>query len=231
VEQTAQSVHEAGKPLHVRVTITPDTINRQGEIAEYICKQLKPQEIHVEPVYAGDDGSQFKRDQAEEYVSAFLQARQMAQEYGIQWISSGSRPQEIHSAYCHIWRNVLNLTPEGIATACFKLSEEVAVRERGVTLGGWDEQDGRFRLDEEQIQNLRQALDKESEGCIICFNRYHCTRQCPDNCLLETDVQVERFRCQTQAMLTNSLIQETADKLTSRQNNDKILYGTITGIG
>lgn len=231
VEQTAQAIHEADKPLHVRVTITPDTINRQGEIAEYICRQLKPQEIHVEPVYAKGGGDEFKRNQAEEYMSAFLQARQTAREFGVRWISSGSRPQGIHSAYCHIWRNVLNLTPEGIATACFKLSEAVAVREQGVALGGWNEQDRRFTLNGEQIQNLRQALDQEPESCAICFNRYHCARQCPDDCLLETDAQVDGFRCRTQALLTNSVIQEAADKLASSQNKDKILYGAIAGIG
>lgn len=48
------AVHLANKPLHVRVTITPQTINRQTEIAEYVCQRLRPQEIHVEAVYAVD---------------------------------------------------------------------------------------------------------------------------------------------------------------------------------
>jgi len=234
VERTAQAVLDSGKPLHVRVTITPDTINRQSEIADYICGQLKPQEIHVEPVYAGgaiERGSQFKHEQAEAYLNAFLEARQTAHAYGIPWISSGIRLQEIHSAYCHIWRNVFNLTPEGVATACFKLSEAGAVLERGVAIGGWNEEDGCFELASEQIQSLSQALNKEPEHCISCFNRCHCARQCPDDCLLEPDAQVDGFRCQTQALLADSLIQEAVDKLASGQNKDKILYGTVTGIG
>jgi len=234
VEQTAQAVHASRKPLHVRVTITPDTLDRQSEIAEYICRVLKPQEIHVEPVYAGEAserGSQFKREQAEAYVNAFLQARQTAHAYGIPWISSGSRPREIHSTYCHIWRNVLNLTPEGVATACFKLSEAGATYGRGVAIGGWNEEDGCFELASQEIQSLSQALNKEPEYCINCFNRYHCARQCPDDCLLELDAQADGFRCRAQALLADSLIQETADELASSQNNNKIFYGTVTGIG
>lgn len=230
VEQTARAIHAAGKPLHVRATITPESFERQTEIAEYVCLQLRPQEIHVEPVYAGGDkgsANVFDREQAEAYVNAFLQARQTARAYGVKWVSSGSRPQEIHCAYCHIWRNVLNLMPEGIASACFKLSEATAVRERGAALGSWDEQDGRFRLDREQIDCLKGALDQEPEDCILCFNRYHCARQCPDSCFLDTDARADGFRCRTQALLADAIIQERAGMLVSGQNKDTVNFGRI----
>jgi radical SAM protein with 4Fe4S-binding SPASM domain len=160
-----------------------------------------------------------------------LQAREIARSYGILWTTSGSRPGEIHSAYCHIWRDVLNLTPEGLATACFKLSEAASVRRRGLAIGGWDNQAGIFLLDDEQIQYLRQTLGKEKESCTTCFNHYHCARNCPDACLLESNSQASEFRCRFQSLIANALIQEIAEKLTENQNLNRILLGVVPGPG
>jgi sulfatase maturation enzyme AslB (radical SAM superfamily) len=227
VEQTAQVVHGVGTPLHVRVTITPDSLHRQAEIADYICRVLKPQEIHVEPIYAGgraNPGCSFGADQADAYVSEFFEAQKVAKQYGVNCSASGSRPSDIHSAYCHVWRNVLNLTPEGVATACFALSQAEDVRKRDVKLGDWDEISGGFKLDIPRADEIIRKLAKEPQACINCFNRYHCVRQCPDSCLLETDVQTGGFRCRVQALMTDTLIQKYADHLWS----ESALSGEIT---
>ncbi len=231
VEQTAQVVHSVGKPLHVRVTVTPETLQCQADLADYICRQLKPEEIHVEPIYAGGragPGLCFEADQAEAYVRAFFGAQSTARRYGVNWLASGSRPAEIHTGYCHIWRNVLNLTPEGVATACFELSQAEAVRKRGVELGGWDAADGSFDVELPRIHKLRQALRKEPEACITCFNRYHCVRQCPDSCLLEEGAQTGGFRCRVEAMITDAMIRETAGRLSYRGGDtDEITSGPV----
>jgi uncharacterized protein len=230
VKQAAQAVHEAGKPLHVRVTITPETMDRQAEIADYVCQTLKPLEIRVEPVYAveGNETEKgFHLEQAGRYVSAFLCARGIAREYGVDWLASGSRPAEIHSAYCNVWRNVLNLTPEGIATNCFKLSEADSVHDQHLELGEWDARAGRFILNTERIHDLRQALQTEPEECTLCFNRYHCAHQCPDVCLLKSGVESSGFRCRVQSMLSDALIQETAEALCLNTNVSHPIIGKI----
>ena len=232
VEQTARAVHAAGKALHVRVTVTPETLSRQAEIAEYICRQLRPQEIHVEPVYvSGQTGRamSFETGQAEAYVEAFFQARSVAGEYGVKWLASGSRPAEVHGAYCHVWRDVLNLTPEGAATACFALVQAEDARERGVDLGGWEGASGRFTLDQGRVEAVRRALGREpQEECLTCFNRYSCVRQCPETCLLDAQARTCGFRCRVQALMTDRLIQRTAERLGSEMTNpDEILGGPV----
>jgi uncharacterized protein len=230
VEQTAQAVRLKGKPLHVRVTITPWTLHRQAEIAEYICQKLGPREIHVEPVYTvqGDAAqNRFQPDQAETYVAEFLHARQIAREHGVHWLASGSRPAEIHSAYCHLWRNVLNLTPEGVATLCFKLSDGKSVRQHGFDLGSWNPDVGRFELKLEHIQNLSQKMQTEPEDCTLCFNRYHCARQCPDVCMLRGETAVGDFRCRVQSMLATALIQESADAICLKTDDHRPVIGKV----
>jgi uncharacterized protein len=222
VKRTAQAIHAEGKPLHIRVTVTPETRNRQAEIAEYLCRELQPQEIHVEPVYDAGD-LVFRAEQAEMYVDAFLQARRVAQQHGIPWLASGSRPDDIHDAYCHIWRNVLNLTPEGIATACFKVSDGESARRVGFDIGA---PNGKFTINENQIQKLR-GQRVEPEACQNCFNRYHCARSCPDTCLLQSAAPTEDFRCRVQSLLADAIIQETADRLAPSPTTDRIVCGPV----
>ena len=234
VEQTARLVDEAGKPLHVRVTITPETMDRQVEISEYICRTLKPQEIHVEPVYSVEHNGKknsFHLEQAENYVSAFLAARNLARAYGVRWLASGSRPTEIHGAYCHTARNVLNLTPDGVATLCFKLSDATSVRQQSMDLGEWDPSTGHFRWNAESVQNSRHALQYESEECACCFNRYHCARQCPDVCLLKPGASPDGFRCQVQSRLTDAYIKDAADVLCSNTDLMSPVLGKISAQG
>jgi sulfatase maturation enzyme AslB (radical SAM superfamily) len=216
MEQTARAVHAAGKPLHVRVTVTPTSMLRQPEIAEYICCQLKPKEIAVEPVYnlGRSKGSfAFEADQAEAYVKAFLKAQAVASRYGIRLSASGSRPGEIHDAYCHLWRDVLNLTPEGVATNCFALSRARDVQNRGLDLGGWDGSSSRFSIDPNRVETLRRTLSREPAECAACFNRYSCARQCPEVCRADSQEPGQGFRCRVNARLADAAIQRAVSQL------------------
>jgi len=216
VERTAQAVREAGKPLHARVTITPQSLRRQSEIAAYVCQQLKPQEIHVEPIYkAGRARAEdcLTMDQVETFVEEFFKARAVARGYGIRWLMSGSRPGEIHGPYCHVFREVLNLVPGGAATACFKTTTAVQTRQQEVMVGEMEAASGCFSLDHDHIQSLRQALRLFPGKCGNCFNQYHCVRDCPDHCPLEGVRPSSEFGCQAQKKLVNALLQETAEAL------------------
>lgn len=216
VERTAQMVRDAGKPLHVRVTITPQSLHRQTEIAEYVCQRLQPQEIHVEPVYQigrAEAGDCLTLAQAGDFVAEFLQARVVAGRYGIPWLTSGSRPLEIHGPYCQVFRSVLHLVPGRAATACFNTISAGQARAQGTLIGEEDETTGRFTLDQNRIQTLRRALRAEPPQCADCFNRYHCVRNCPDHCPLAGTAPAQGFRCHMQKMLMTARLQEMAARL------------------
>jgi sulfatase maturation enzyme AslB (radical SAM superfamily) len=219
VRCTAHILHEEGAHLHVRATITPAAMGRQAEIAEYICRQLAPEEIHFEPVYLGGrtDGAEgFDAAQADEFAASFLEARRVAQSYGIPLIGSGSRLGTIHGPYCHVFRDVVNLVPGSIATACFKLTGSTQIQEKGAAIGGCDRQAGHFEIDHDRVQVLRGRLGVSLPDCDGCFNHYHCARQCPDHCPLDDRVSREPgFRCRVQKAISLALLRETADRLWS----------------
>jgi hypothetical protein len=124
-------------------------------------------------------------------------------------MTSGSRLREVHGPYCHIFRDVLNLVPDGTATACFKRDDGPRNRELGFCIGGTDRNTGRFAIDPGRVRELQTALSGVPRACTSCFNQYHCTRQCPDHCPLDRQSPQSDFRCRLQKIIAETELMET----------------------
>lgn len=240
LERTACILREEGCRLHVRTTITSASLNRQAEIANYICQQFSPEEIHFEPVYLGgrtNAATGLDAHQASKFVTHFLKAREIAREQGILLMSSGSRPDSIHGPYCHVFRHTLNLVPGGVATACFKVTDAAQVEEKGVTIGTLNREMGRFEIDHSRVRELRRRLDVIPAECVGCFSRYHCARECPDRCPLDSDHNTRcglgapelGFRCRVQKALAYATLRETAASLWSAKVRTGESRGKVYG--
>lgn len=235
VERTARILHQEGAAIHVRATITETNLHRQAEMAEYICGELAPQEIHFEPVYAGGRAGPSGRltaDLATDYVDHLLEARRVAGGYGIPLLASGSRPGAIHGPYCHVFRQVFNLVPGGLATACFKLNRAEEIRKRGAALNSLNLATGRFEINHRRVRDLRRRLGDVPAECRYCFNRYHCVRDCPDYCPLDDPgprvSPGPSFRCQTQKATSLAILREVAGRLwaEARAGGERGPHGT-----
>jgi sulfatase maturation enzyme AslB (radical SAM superfamily) len=216
VERTARIVHEMGKPLNVRTTITLDSVDRQSEIAEYICRELKPSEIHIEPVFLGGrmkTSADLPVRHAETFVREFLKGRAVARLHGARWLTSGSRPETIHGLYCNTLCGVLNLVPGGVATACFKTVDAEQTEAQSMRIGQEDIAAADFVLDHRKINVLRTAVRATPSKCLSCFNQYHCSRGCPDLCPLNSNTQNEDFRCLVQQKLMGAYLRENGQWL------------------
>ena len=229
LERTARILREEGCRLHARTTITRASVRCQAKVADYICRQLTPEEIHFEPVYLGGRthaASGLDSRYADEFVTHFLEARAVARGYGVDLLTSGSRPGALHGPYCNVFRNVINLVPEdqsggegaAVASACFKLTDAAQIHQRGASIGTLDRETGRFRIDHHRVQALCERLDAALPECVNCFNRFHCARECPDRCPLDdnddgAEARTPGFRCKAQKAIALALLGETADRL------------------
>jgi uncharacterized protein len=219
VEETAAVIKRAGKRLRVRVTLTRGSVTRQEEIAAYLCATLRADEIHVEPAYAAGragNAPPFAESDAEGFVRHFLAARSLAMKSGVSWEASGSRWREIHGPYCNVFRDVLQLVPGGVATACFIRSTGTMSGLAGLTIGRRDP-DGTFVLDHPRIQTLRVQLQGEPDRCRDCFNRYHCVRDCPETCTATGPLAGNGFRCRVQRLLTSAWLRAEAEQIDRRR--------------
>lgn len=228
VERTARTLRAEGVRYHVRATITPAGLGRQDEIAAYICQHLAPEELRFEPVYGGGR-SVLGAGDAPAFVAGLMAARQVAAGYGVPLTTSGCRLGAIHGPYCHVFRQVLNLLPDGlagpaVATACFMDSTAGQARRRGTAIDVQDGETGQFAVDGGRVEALRACLAPLPKGCAACFNRFHCARGCPDACPLDGRGPEEAvFRCQASRSLAAALLAEAAEALWS-----EVLAGEAT---
>ena len=220
VARTAGVLRREGCRFHVRTTITPATLDRQAEIAGYICRQLAPEEIHFEPVYRGRRGDGPEARHAAGFVHHLLEARRVAREHGVPLACSASRPAEIHGPYCHVFRQTVNLIPGGVATACFQMTGDAQTLEKGLEIGRFDQAAGGFRVDQARVQALRKMLGVLPEECAECFNRYHCVRGCPDRCPLDGPGDGLGFRCRVAKSLTYATLVEAAETMWAERGKD-----------
>jgi len=220
VERTAATLRRAGTLYQVRVTVTAEGLARQAEAADYICRVLAPEAIRLEPAYLGGRSRAAAAPgagRAGDFVAGFLAARAVAAAYGLPLTISGSRLAEVHGPYCHPYRQVLNLVPGergAVATVCFKAGTEALARAQGMAIGHLDRAAGDFVLDLARIAALRRQLAARPARCQACFNRFHCTGDCPDACPLAGEPGAAAgFRCQMQRGLAEAVLAETAGRL------------------
>ncbi len=216
LERTAQILAETGAEFIVRATITPQTLERQAEIAGYLAECLGARQMRFEPVFRIDRADQkgFTPQQAEWFVEHFLAAQKEAARRGCQLDYSGVRMDEIHGPFCDVLRDVLRLVPAGLAAACFLGTEAFADTSQSMVIGHFDREIEEFVLDPQRIAAQRRRLGQIPDPCRQCINIYHCARHCPEVCLAEaaglTADKSLGFRCRVNRKLAEAWLLEAA---------------------
>jgi hypothetical protein len=193
------------------VTLTAESALQQMEICRYLCTNISPSAISVEPVYRGgcaDASMQIRDEQLDGFVKSFFEARAEARRHEVDWRMSGARLTEVHGPYCNIFRQVLQLAPDDIVSACFKDVSAAQSYEHGMAIGNFE---GTLRIDHGQIDSLRAAFVRP-KVCEACFLGYHCTYNCPNACLLRDESTTEILCKLLKAICSQRLI-ELGDEL------------------
>lgn len=215
LERTARILRDEGASLVVRCTITPNSMRRQSEIVAYLCDRLFAGTIRLEPAYDGRSADRrfFVPDDADEFVSHYLEAYRVAQEHRCELELSGVRIDELHGPYCNPSRAVLQLTPDGTASACFLSVGNDGALDGMMTLGRLDPSTGELLVDHARAAAQRRQSAAVPARCQDCHNIYHCARDCPDTCLLsdsEPSWRPEGFRCRVQKLIGRHQILQRA---------------------
>jgi len=186
VARTGRAFIRNGTPFVVRTTITPDTIGSQSEIVQYIAETFGARTLRFEPAYgvAGVRGSWFLAADAERFVREFLCAKDVASRLSCDLQISGARTLEVHGPHCNVLRDVLQITPDGVASACFAVVSGATAEARGVSLGRIDVASAQVGIDVERAREMRIRATQIPAKCQDCVNVYHCVRQCPEHCAL-----------------------------------------------
>jgi hypothetical protein len=188
VERTARLVRAAGKALSVRVTLTAESVGQMAQIAQYVCAQLAPREIHLEAAYLGGERSPdpgLNAENAAQFIEGYWQGWQVARAYHVGWVHSAARLWEVHGAYCNPMRDVLQLVPGDAASACFKTAHRHSAQAAGTRLGRFDALAQAWVFADGEVHAWKERTAAIPAGCAGCFLAYQCTHNCANHCLLE----------------------------------------------
>jgi len=219
IERSARIINREGGRLSMRVTVTPSSLDGLESIVRYGKNTLGIVDIRVEPVYRQARGG-FSPADSPRFVRAFRRAAKLARDLGVHLDFSGARPREVHGAFCQIFRNVLQLNPDGTLSSCFLAMEEGDPRIIGCSKG----RDGGLGIKRNSLRTLAEKLPLSPARCLDCVNRVHCARDCPDQCYLDGREGQSRagriaegggFRCRVQRALTEQWIFDNAVPLPS----------------
>jgi coproporphyrinogen III oxidase-like Fe-S oxidoreductase/sulfatase maturation enzyme AslB (radical SAM superfamily) len=220
VQRSAGTMAGQGARITARATITPDTMCRQVEIVDYLCRVIGADEIRFEPAYFLElrGLAAFKPQDAPIFIQHFLEARRRAGRLGHSLSFSGVRPKELHGPFCQTLRQVLQLTPDGSIGACFLCTDGRQTLNQRAVIGRWMPEYDRFVLDHARIETLNRQINRISDRCRDCFNHMHCSRGCPDVCAADIRPNSQEsfsaeFRCQVNRGLALALILESAEEI------------------
>jgi sulfatase maturation enzyme AslB (radical SAM superfamily) len=197
IEEVCKRILKNGGQFDIRVTVTPETISQLVIITAYLIEECSTRRIRIEPVYlAGDNG--FSVEEADFFYERFTEARKFAEQRGVSLSYSGVRLEEQHGTYCDVLRNTLRLTADDVTRNCFCYM----IDKTEYITGRFNSEKSFFDL-VPGIQELKEKAFGIPDECKQCINVYHCSRGCPDFCILGngSDMKLSQFRCRLHQLL------------------------------
>ncbi len=220
VERTMEILTRKKRPFHVRVTVSSRTLDLQGQIVSYLTRNFGPEEVRIEPLYANPSvEASFKGSDAAAFAAGFLTAREKGKAVGVRVTTSITRPSDVYGPYCNVLRQVFNLVPGDVGTACFLESRPGNVAARGLMIASFDPAINGFRMNKNQIRSLMIRCSGRPTSCDTCLCSFQCTYGCPDRCLLDFSSKTANppemsgeFRCRVNKILLETFIRGAARK-------------------
>jgi uncharacterized protein len=211
VWRTIDALEDANFQYGIRMTVTASSVERLAESIAYLLARAQPQRIQAEPVYdlgRGKEGDQHVEPDA--FVGAFLEARRIAADRGIEMYFSGARLETFTNRFCRSCGEGFSLTPAGDVSACFEVTDRQGPMSEPFIIGTYDPGEQGFILDQTKIEALRERTVETIPWCEGCFARWHCAGDCQNKAqhALQDGVFHGHARCEiTRALLLEQILE------------------------
>ena len=189
VSAALRRMDEVGFKYAVRTTVTRPGLSRVVESVESICRNFKAGIIQLEPMYAAGRakrGGHLSPD-PHEFARQFRMADEVARSYGRELQYSGARFGLVQPRFCRVSADLLALTPDGSASACFEVGDSADPRADLFFYGRLDPRSGELQVDTDKLARLRTLNAGHKASCAACFCRWSCGGECAAKLALEGD--------------------------------------------
>jgi uncharacterized protein len=200
------------KNFGLRATITRHSVDRMVEIVDFFSGIKSLDSYHIEPLF--ECGRCKKTEEKEPNPALFLQrlteAREHAKTIGKEIYYSGGRLVRATRTFCGAAEGGFNVTPTGMVTSCYEVSDEKDPRAKIFIYGKYT--DKHFEFYPERLARLNTRIVDNLPHCTDCFAKFCCA----GDCLAKTQTKGSMFdtstnsRCQINR---GSLLYELNNKL------------------
>ncbi len=208
IERVCRRIARQGGRFDVRVTVTRETLLVLPEIVHYLVHDCSASTIRLEPVYLNVDHGFVEYD-ADDFFLRYSRVRDAASAFGAKILYSGVRLKELHGPFCDILRNNLRLTADKVTRNCFCFMNG----KPGFITGRIEGEPSAFRFNPD-LPELKYFASGIPAFCSSCINQYHCSRGCPDFCIMGESfpeyLPQSLFRCRLHQLLSVDQIRRSA---------------------
>jgi uncharacterized protein len=181
VMETIHCFQEQGFPFGIRVTVTAHAGPHLKDIVRFLhatCPTLD--QVHVEPVWqCGRCKTTGERPPAtEQFIGYFAEAYALARQLGFSLFYSGARLDVLTNAFCAASGDGFSVTPEGVVSSCFEVTDPSDSRAELFHYGRYDTGTKKFVFNEDRIRRLRRLKVENILHCRDCFCKWHCAGDC-----------------------------------------------------
>ncbi len=177
VLRTLKRLDEAGYGYGIRLTVTHDHIAQLPASIDFICSQLRPAGIQVEPVYRLGRWRDAPSADTSAFLAAFRVAQDVARRHGQAIAYSAARLGLMTSHFCGVSQDNFCLSPSGNVTACYEAFSEADDLADVFFYGSEDSRSG-YLFDVATLDRLRHRTVQHLEWCQGCFAKWDCAGDC-----------------------------------------------------
>lgn len=179
VFKTLKTLDDAGFSYGIRMTVTETSVPYLEESIFFICENLKPKKIQVEPVFivgrAKTNKSQLP--DVESFISQFIKGFKKAKQHGITLFYSGATLDRITTRFCLAPCCSLIVTTDGDITACFEVYGKDHPLSNKFIIGKYSG-NNTFIFDKEKLYSHFVHTVNSCTYCETCFCKWHCAGDC-----------------------------------------------------
>jgi uncharacterized protein len=191
----------------IRMTVCPPW-NKLKDNVKFISENTKCRSLQVEPAFNLLRGAHTQPDenQYHQFADAYLEAYEVALQYGTKLLYSGSRPGIITNVFCSAPYNALVVNPDNQIVACYEITNSSHPLAAISTFG--QIKDGEIQFDLASKTKFYQLLQERfDKTCKDCFCRWTCAGDCYTRAFYrESDYLTSGERCVMNKEITKNVI-------------------------
>jgi uncharacterized protein len=184
-------------PYNIRMTVSSPMLETLPRSISFIGSETGCRRIQVEPAFgSGREGWRNPTlDDADRFVSAFIEAMDVAEEHKVDLMYAGARPWMTVCSFCTAADSALVVRADGTLVACYEVTDSRHELAEIFTIGRLEPKGA--VLDDSARDRLNRMRSERLELCEECFCVWHCGGDCSSRCFSDDGAGHLRFeeRC------------------------------------